>query len=380
MAIGAGIRAGKAFVEFVLGDKKLDGQMARIGKKLTKLGSMGVAATAPILAGFAAAALTFASVGSELADMSQRTNQSVESLSELSFAATLADTNLATVQKAMVDLKKKGINPARFDEIAADIAAIKDPADQLGAAIQIFGKKTGPALLPLLRQLPELRQKARDLGVTLSTEDAQAADELGDALDASKAQLLALAVQIGASIAGPLTQFLTWSQGMVASVIEFVKENPNMVAALAATTAAIAAVSAAAVVFGTILTIISLHPFIAAAALIAGLIVGIATYFGLASSGANEFKKSLDKVKIPGVAGGASPFTGQASQAQAQLQGALAGRSVSASPTISSAAASSTPAVRDVSAEIAHWTQVTAEGVGQLVNLVRTGGLATARR
>lgn len=369
--IGAGIRAGKAFVEFVLGDKKLEGQMASIGKKLTKLGSIGVAATAPILAGFTAAALTFANVGSELHDLSTKTGLSVESLSELSFAAQLSGVSLGSIEKAAKNLQKNGIDPKRFDEIADSIAAIPDPTARAQAAMQAFGSRSGTALLPLLTELPKLRQQARDLGVTLSTEDAAAADELGDALDASKAQLTALVVQIGAAIAGPLTEFLTWSQGMVASVIEFVKENPNMVAAIAATTAAIAAVSAAAVVFGTILTIISLHPIIAALSVIAGLVVGVATYFGLASGAAGDFKKSLDGVKMPGAPASPSPFASQASQAQAQLRGALAGRTVAPTGTIATAAAAAAPAARDYAADIAKATRETADGIRELVQIAR---------
>jgi len=370
--IGAGIRAGKAFVEFVIGDKKLDGQMARIGKRLTKLGSIGVAATAPILGGFAAAVLTFSSVAGSLDDLSNRTGVSVEKLSELKFAAEQNDATVGDLEKAFQSLQQKGIDPARFDEIAADIASIEDPTKRADAAMTLFGKRAGSALLPMIMELPEAERRAREMAVTLSTEDAVAAGRFGEALDASKAQLTSLAVQIGAAIAGPLTEFLTWSQGMVAGVIEFVKENPNMVVAIAATTAAIAAVSAAAVIFGTILTIISLHPIIAALALIAGLVVGVATYFGLASGSAGDFKKSLDGVKLPGAPGGASPFAGQASQAQAQLQSALAGRTVAPTATMATAAGSSAQAISDqFGGVIAANTKATAEGIRELIQIAR---------
>lgn len=378
MGAGAAIKAGKAFVEFVLSDKKLDSQLSKIGAKLNKFGTIGLAVTGPILAGFAGAASVFASAGSELYDLSKRTGLSVESLSELKFAAEQSGVSLSTVERAARELQKKGIDPKKFDEIAASIAAIPDETARAQAAMEAFGTRSGTALLPMLDELPKLRQQARDLGLTLSTEDADAADRLGDAFDATKAQMTALAVQIGAAIAGPLTNFLVWAQGILAWTIGFIQENPRLVAAIAAITLGIAAASGAAVVFGTILAIISAHPIIAALSLIAGLVLGVATYFGLASDAAGDFKNSLSGVKVPGV-GGASPFAGEAAGVQSQLQGALAGRSAASSSPVRSAAAAAAPKLRDFGAEIAKNTRDAAESLQYMVKIIsRTPAAALA--
>jgi hypothetical protein len=365
------IQAGKAFVEFVLSDKKVGGQIAAIGSKMRKMGGIGLAVSGPLTAAFAATALTFASVGSELADLHARSGRSVQDLSELKYAAKQSGTDLGTLEKAFRVLQAKGTDPAEFDTIAAEIGAIPDETERARAAMELFGKKTGASILPLLQDLPELRQKARDLGVTMSAENAAAADELGDALDTAGDQFQALVVQIGAAIAGPLTKFLVWSQQMLAGVIEFVRENPNMVAAIAATTAAIAAVSAAAVSFGVILTIISLHPIIAALTLIAGLVVGVAVYFGLASDAAGDFKESLDGVDMPGASPAAQART-QAATTNAQLQTALAGGEVRF-PTGTSASAdpaAKAAATRSYLPDIAKATRETADGIKQMVRLV----------
>lgn len=366
---GRAIEAGKAFVEFVIGDKKLDGQLARIGSKLRKVGGIGLAVSGPLIAGFTAAALTFASVGSELADMSARTDQAVENISELSFAANQTGTDLGTVEKAFRQLQDKGIDPARFDEIAADIASIEDPTKRADAAMSLFGKKGGAALLPLMQQLPQLRQQARDLGLVLSTEDAAAADELGDSIDIAKQQFQAMVVQIGAAIAGPLTEFLTWSQGVLGATIQWIKENPRLVRTIAAVTLGIAGASAAAVTFGVILAIISAHPIIAALTLIAGLVLGVAAYFGLASDAAGDFKTSLNGVKMPG-AGPNAAATAQAQAVQTQLTGALAGRAVVPVTSAPSAQAPPRPA-RDYTAEIAKATRETADGIQTMITIAR---------
>ena len=372
MAFNA-IQAGKAFIEFVIGDKKLDGQLARIGSKLRKVGSWGAAATGPLIAGFTAAALTFASAGSELNDLSSRTGVAASNLSELAFGAKLADTDLGTVEKAMRQLQDKGIDPLQFDQVAADIAAIEDPTKRADAAMTLFGKKTGTALLPLMSQLPELRQRARDLGVTLSDEDAAAADELGDNLDIAKLQLQAMAIQIGAAIAGPLTEFLTWSQSVLGATIAWIKENPRLVRTIAAVTLGIAAASAAAVTFGVILAVISAHPIIAALTVIAGLVLGVAAYFGLASDAAGDFKSSLNGVKMPGAAPNAG-LTAQSQAVQTQLSSALAGRAVA--PIAASAGSRGAPKpARDVGPEIVRWTRETAQGLQALIRAVKDGGL-----
>ena len=316
-----GIEAGKAFVEFLIKDDKLDSGLLKVADKLKGVGKTASLAVAPLIATFAAAAAIFASTGGALDDMHRRTGLSVESLSELSYAAQQTGTDMGVVEKATKALQQNGIDPLRFDEIANDISQIPDHTARAQKAMDIFGSKAGVALLPLLEDLPKLREEARRLGLVMSTEDSQAADAFGDALDASKAQVMALAAQIGGAIAGPLTEFLVWSQGVVASVIGFVHEHPLMVRGIALVAAAIAAASGAATTFGIVLTAITAHPIIAALAAISTILVGVATYFGLASDGAGELKDQLDTIQKPTVSPQMHAMQ-QGNTVQRQLQGA----------------------------------------------------------
>lgn len=392
-----GIQAGKAFVEFFLSDKKLNSQLQRIGQKMRNFGAIGLAATTPILAAFGAAANAFANAGDEIGKMSKRTGVGAEALSELGFAARRSGTDLPTVEKGLkrmsttvldaamglstavdsmdllgVDLKELGrLKPEdQFQLLAEKLGALEDPTLKAALAQKIFGR-AGTALLPLFSEgekgMAALRNQARSLGLTLSNEDAAAAEKLRDALDSAKEQVYAMAVQVGAAIAGPLMNFLRWSSVVLGNIIAWIKANPRLVAGIAAITVGIAAASAAAVVFGTILAIISAHPIIAALTLIAGLVLGVATYFGLASSAASDFKGSLDGVDMPGASSNAG-LSSQANRAQSQLQGALSGRTTQ--PVAASAATASAPA-KDYGAEIAKWTKESAESLASIAKVLK---------
>ncbi len=375
----AGIRAGQAFVEFLIKDDQLDSGLAKVGNKLTNFGKWGLAASGPIVAGFTAAVATFASVGGELDDLHRRTGLSVESLSELSFVAKQSGTDMGVVEKGIKELQKNGIDPLKFDEIAADIAAIPDHTARAQRAIDVFGAKAGVALLPMLEDLQEGRERARRLGLVMSAEDVAAADRLGDAFLASKDQMVALMAQIGAAIAGPLTEFLLWSQEIVARAIEWVHENPRLVQTIAAVAGAVAIASTALITFGTIMTIITLHPIVAALALIAGAVVGIATYFGLATDGAKEFQKKLDGIQQPTNLQ-TSAIHQQAAALQLRLQGVQAGMSPAAvvSPDTSAAAARVANAFNDSALEYLRGILGATQGLYDLARLNKGGVKAAA--
>lgn len=160
-------------------------------------------------AGVAAAAVgvrNFLSLGDELDKMRQRTGISVEALSELRHAAKqsgaslgdvekgvrrmqkgLVDANngLATSQQAFSDLGLSARELAQqspeqqFDAIAKAIGSVEDPSRRAGLAMNVFGK-SGTALLPMIEQMDQLRQEARDLGFVMSGEAAASAVRVGD--------------------------------------------------------------------------------------------------------------------------------------------------------------------------------------------------------
>lgn len=370
MGLGGAIEAGRAFVKFLLDDKELTKGLAGIGTKLRKVGSIGLAATLPILGAMGGFALLAGNVGGELTDMSKRTGLSVESLGELGFAAKQTGASMADVEKAAHFLQKRGLDPNKFQEIAERVAAIEDPTARAQAAMKEFGKKTGPALLPMIDGLAEARKKAHELGLVMSTEDAAAADDFGDALDVAKEQVKFLGINIGLALVGPLTDFLVWSQGALASVIEWIHEHPNLVRAFVAAAAAIAVASAAALFFGGVLTLITLHPIVAFLTLLAGLLVGLAVYFGFGNKQAAEFKKSLGDLKLQNDALNKSLATPGTAGAGGSLEGVRTRPARSVSP---GAARQANNLAGGGVQEVIKWTRQTAEGIGQMTALLREG-------
>lgn len=238
MAANAGaIRAGRAYVEMYADNSKLlsglrkaQAQLSAWGTAIsaagTKLMLMGGAA----LAGFGYAAKTFMSTGDALDKMNKRTGASVEFLSALDYTASMsgtslesletgfkrmartlsdADRGLKTSQDALAKLgltaaELRGMSPEQqFTELATRISAIEDPTQRAASALEIFGR-AGTSLLPMFSEgaagFNALMKRAKELGLVMSTEDAQAAAALNDQFDELWMVVKRVFVQIGASL------------------------------------------------------------------------------------------------------------------------------------------------------------------------------------
>jgi methyl-accepting chemotaxis protein len=71
-------------------------------------------------------------------------------------------------------------------EVADGIVALTAESERVATAMDIFGARSGPQLLPLLKQgsagIDELRQRAKELGLTMSSEAAAASAAFQDSL------------------------------------------------------------------------------------------------------------------------------------------------------------------------------------------------------
>jgi hypothetical protein len=211
------IKAGRSFVELFADDSKLIAGLKRANAGLKAFGK-DVAGAAKILAGLGAVAaaglgaavLRFADAGSALKDMSDRTGVSVETLSELRYAAGQSGTSIEALEKGLTKLAKAGAaDPvAAFRELANQIQATEDPAERTRIALEAFGR-SGTELLPLMLNgaagIAALEEEARKLGVTMSTEDAVAAEEFGDKMSALQTATDALAQKLGSVLVPSLT-------------------------------------------------------------------------------------------------------------------------------------------------------------------------------
>lgn len=184
--------------------------------------------------------------GEQLTLLSARLGTSVESLSQLQYAAqsvnvpfqTLAgamdifERNLVQASegsgKAKVALADLGIDAAKLAALPLDtqlgliadkIAMLPNPTQQTAAAMRIFGS-SGADLLPILRDgaagIEAFRQKADDMGVTLSGETAEALAKANSAMTDLKATSHSLWMEIAADAApavsgleGVLTQLVS---------------------------------------------------------------------------------------------------------------------------------------------------------------------------
>lgn len=398
-----GIEAGKAFIKFLLDDKEFKKGLSGAATSLKKFGAIGTAAAAPIIGAFTGAVATFISAGDELQKMALRTGLSVESLSELKYAASQSGTSISVFENAIKKMQVglfdasrgtgslfeatsalgiqydqiAGLKPEeQFSILSSAIAKVEDPTLKAALAQKVFGR-AGTQLLPLLSEGAEgmaaLRQRAGQLGLTMSEDTANSAALLGDRLDDAKRQMIQLGIEIGAAVAGPLTAFVEGTGKILAGMIGWIRENPRMVRAVGAVAIGITAASTAAIAFGTILAIISAHPIIAALTAIAALVIAIATYFGFASDGADEFAGKLAEVKSEsGIsAGDQSSRTNQAQAVQQQLQAAVA-QTVTA-PAANHAAGLESAFVRKALEDLARYGEETAKGVKELVRLAQSG-------
>src|SRR5262245_6926163 len=214
------IRAGAAYAELVARDNKLvqglksaEARIKAFGAAISSLGTKFAALGGAVFLPLLAAAKTFASSGSELLLMSQRTGIAVESLSQLNFAAQQAGVSVEDLETGIIRMSRSigsgGVSlDKRLEQVADEIAGIQDPAERVRRTIEIFGRG-GAALLPLLSRgaagIRELRQEADRLGLTKSLEDALRAREAEVAIANAGRSIKSVLTAIGGAIAPAVT-------------------------------------------------------------------------------------------------------------------------------------------------------------------------------
>jgi hypothetical protein len=270
--------------------KRLDA----FGKGLQGIGTKMALLGAGIVTPLAGAAKMFADMGSDMVDMSQRTGVSVEALSELGFAAEQSGADLETLEGSLKKMQKMlfeaasesqsaqetlaslGVSVAQLSKLSPDeqfkliadrMSQITDPTLKTATAMAIFGK-SGTQLLPMLsngaKGIEELQQQARDLGLTMATEDAQAAEAFGDRVDVLWKVLKKTVFTIGSSLEPVLSAMIDSAVQIVVTTGDWIKNNKGLIVtvfkvgmAIAAGGAAIVALGAAAVGLGTVFSVVA---------------------------------------------------------------------------------------------------------------------------
>ena len=247
---------------------------------------LAVAAAAVAMAGAVTAAVgkmlnDWATFGDDVAKMAKRTQWSVESLSELAYAAKIAGMDLAQFElgtrklsgaiydasMGMVtytrafdelglnadDLLKMGIED-QFWAVAYAMAELDNDAVRAALAVDLFGR-TGTNLLPLLAEgkegIAKLRQESHDFGISLTEEDAKAAEEFKDALTRIEGAVDGVQFALVTELAPAITDLI--NQEILPAIQGFkdwVKENDDVLGSL---TYLIVAAGHVAVAIGNIL-------------------------------------------------------------------------------------------------------------------------------
>jgi hypothetical protein len=203
---------------------------AALSKVQNAIAALGVGALA------AQQALEFRAVidgADHLNKLSQRVNMSVASLSELGFAASLADVDMETFGKGMRDfnralvdaqdpaskmgqlMRELGVNvnaaPAdALKQFADAFAALPEGALRTEVAMTVL-KKAGDQFIPLLLQgskgMEDMADKARKLGVVIDADFAASAEAFNDNLKMIGTGATALKIALGEQLLPGMASF-----------------------------------------------------------------------------------------------------------------------------------------------------------------------------
>ncbi|AQT67953.1 phage tail tape measure protein, TP901 family, core region [Anaerohalosphaera lusitana] len=270
MANTKGIRAGKAYVELFADNSKLVQGLRLAQRKIMafgntirnmglKLAGIGAALAAP----FVMASKSFSSMGDQVAKMAKRTGLSVETLSELKFVASQTGTEFVSLENAFRRMQRSvydagrglstsvdalsdlnlqfqdldGLSPEdQFKLLGDRISQITDPTRQAAIAMTLFGR-TGTNLLPMFangaKGIEELQKQARQLGLTMTSEDAAAAEVFTDTMDKLNKVVKMAVFHIGSALAGAFNDSVDHIVHLVKSISDWIKQNKGLVVTFA---------------------------------------------------------------------------------------------------------------------------------------------------
>lgn len=222
LKITAGVTGQQAVDQLRTSMDKLDGAAKSVGRGFelakTAFGAfLGLQAATGVVS-FARSTLDAVDA---LKDMSNRTGIAVGTLSELGYAAKLNGSDIDAVQVAMGKMAAKAVDAATgnktaavtFDALGISIKNadgsmrssvdllqdlgdrfrdIKDPTLKSALAIEVLGK-SGVAMIPVIENMRDARQEAKELGVTVGDDFANQAAQFNDNIDRMTAMTSSLA-------------------------------------------------------------------------------------------------------------------------------------------------------------------------------------------
>ncbi|MCP5191013.1 MAG: hypothetical protein H6988_11570 [Pseudomonadales bacterium] len=209
---------------FAAAKSNLEGLTGVAGKFNTALSALGLGVSLGGAAAFVKGTLDMAD---ELSKLSAKTGLAVEDLAGWQHATEQSGLAGATFEKAVAKLNTAIVQtPEKLRSIGVDgnnaqdvllqladvFAGISDPTRRAGLAIETFGEKIGPDLLPLLSQGRAGLQALVDQGKALNpitTDAAKAAERFNDALDTLGKRAGSVGRALAVELAEPLAESAT---------------------------------------------------------------------------------------------------------------------------------------------------------------------------
>lgn len=195
-------RVGGAFTGITGSFARISGMVAGVGALLTG-------------GAFAAGISNAINLQEQMYKGAQRAGLTTEAFSSLAYAAKLADVPVETLEKSMAKLSSTLVNAqqnqkeavelfrrlkldpknvqdadALLLELAQRFEQMPDGINKTALAVDVFGEKLGPRLIPFLNQgragIQDLREEAKRLGVVIDSEAGKQAEQFKDNLEKLK--------------------------------------------------------------------------------------------------------------------------------------------------------------------------------------------------
>lgn len=224
------------------------------GKMSQKFGSLaektkGLSmAAAGALAGLAGLAVKAGQNADELNTLSKQTGVATDELQKMQYAADLIDVDTETITSGLRKLKKNldghedtwkklkvDVKDANgeyrnitdiFYDVAGALGNIENETERDVLAMDLFGK-SADELAGIIDDggaaLKALGQEAEDMGVIISQEDLDRANELNDTLDKLKAEIMPTIAQLGTEIAEAILPYLPTIKEAIEGVLEAIR-------------------------------------------------------------------------------------------------------------------------------------------------------------
>lgn len=202
---------------FDVDEKTLDKWDARVGLLTTALGAVVVAAGAAgaAIVGFAHEA---AERADELGKLRKQTKATAFDIQALQYAADQSETSIEAVGNALVFMRKT-TGKSGLDEFLKQADRLNNLPEQMQVeeAMKVFGRG-GKEILPLIAEgtdkIRALVDEYKQLGIALTDDQIEKADQFGDSLSQVRTILKGLRMQIGVEflpvLQDAVNQFREW--------------------------------------------------------------------------------------------------------------------------------------------------------------------------